>query len=156
MNDVIQCALCGDAIEYPIKTEKGELCEKCIADLLAEQKMLPLPDDVFLKPIVLNEDTMIERLQQIIYTCSDSRCYGNISRKLETAFNSMYYSFLNEFEIYFRIRVRQGRKEEAVMLGKKLLEEMNTLELSDVWERDYALSVLQDMIGVETRITLYK
>lgn len=77
--------------------------------------MLPLPDDVFLKPIVLNE-----------------------------------------FEIYFRIRVRQGRKEEAVMLGKKLLEEMNTLELSDVWERDYTLSVLQDMIGVETRITLHK
>ena len=58
--------------------------------------------------------------------------------------------------IYFRIRVRQGRKEEAVMLGKKLLEEMNTLELSDVWERDYTLSVLQDMIGVETRITLFK
>ena len=120
------------------------------------QKMLPLPDDVFLKPIVLNEDTMIERLQRIIYTCSDGRCYGNISRKLEPAFNCMYYSFLNEFEIYFRIRVRQGRKEEAVMLGKKLLEEMNTLELSDVWDRDYTLSVLQDMIGVETRITLHK
>ncbi|MGM9625959.1 MAG: hypothetical protein ACI3XM_09675, partial [Eubacteriales bacterium] len=117
---------------------------------------LSLPDDVFLKPIVLNEDTMIERLRQIIYTCSDGRCYGTVSRKLELAFNSMYCSFLNEFEIYFRIRVRQGRKEEAVMLGKKLLEEMNTLELSDVWERDYTLRLLQDMIGVETRITLHK
>ena len=42
------------------------------------------------------------------------------------------------------------------MLGKKLLEEMSTLELSDVWDRDYTLSVLQDMIGVETRITLHK
>lgn len=156
MNDLIQCALCGDAIEYPIKTEKGELCEKCIAGLLTEQRIVSLPDDVFLKPIILNEDMMIERLQQIIYTCSDSRCYGNISRKLEPAFNCMYYSFLNEFEIYFRIRVRQGRKEEAVMLGKKLLEEMNTLELSDVWDRDYTLSLLQDMIGVETRITLHK
>ena len=155
MNDVIQCALCGDAIEYPIKTEKGELCETCIADLLSEQKMLPLPDDVFLKPIVLNEDTMIDRLRQIIYTCSIGRGYGSISHKLEPAFSCMYYSFVNEFEIYFRIRVRQGRKEEAVMLGKKLLEEMNTLELDDAWDRDYALSVLQDIIGVETRIALY-
>ena len=67
----------------------------------------------------------------------------------------MYYSFVNEFEISFRIRVRQGRKEEAVVLGKKLLEEMNTLELDDTWDRDYALSVLQDIIGVETRIALF-
>ena len=40
------------------------------------------------------------------------------------------------------MRLRQGRKEEAVMLGKELLEEMNTLELNGVWDRDYALSVL--------------
>ena len=56
MCDVIRCALCGDEIEDPIQTEKGELCEKCIADLLTEQKIVSLPDDVFLKPIVLNED----------------------------------------------------------------------------------------------------
>ena len=106
-------------------------------------------------PIVLNEDTMIDRLRQIIYTCSNGRCYGSISHKLEPAFSCMYYSFVNEFEIYFRIRVRQGRKEEAVVLGKKLLEEMNTLELDDAWDRDYALSVLQDIIGVKTRIALF-
>lgn len=67
-----------------------------------------------------------------------------------------WYNFVNEFEIYFRIRVRQGRKEEAVVLGKKLLEEMNTLELDDAWDRDYALSVLQDIIGVETRIAFFE
>lgn len=152
MRDIIRCALCGDVIEDPIQTEKGELCEKCIADLLTEQRVIALPDDVFLKPIVLDEDTMIDRLRQIIYTCSIGRCYGSISHKLEPAFSSMYYSFLNEFEIYFRIRARQGRKEEAVILGKKLLEEMNTLELDDAWDRDYALSVLQKMIGVDPLI----
>ena len=68
----------------------------------------------------------------------------------------MYYSFLDEFKIYFRIRSHQGRKEEAVILGKKLLEEMNTLELDDAWDRDYALSVLQDIIGVETRIAFFE
>ena len=98
---------------------------------------------------------MIDRLRQIIYTCSYGRCYGSISHKLEPAFSCMYYSFVNEFRIYFRIRSHQGRKEEAVVLGKKLLEEMNTLELDDAWDRDYALSVLQDIIGVETRIALY-
>ena len=156
MRDVIRCALCGDEIEDPIQTEKGELCEKCIAGLLSEQRIVSLPDDVFLKPIVLNEDTMIDKLRQIIYTCSNGRCYGSISHKLEPAFSSMYYSFVNDFEIYFRIRVRQGRKEEAVVLGKKLLEEMNTLELDDAWDRDYALSVLQDIIGVKTRIAFFE
>ena len=39
---------------------------------------------------------------------------------------------------------------------KKLLEEMNTLELDDAWDRDYALSVLQDIIGVETRIAFFE
>lgn len=156
MCDVIRCAFCGDEIEDPIQTEKGELCEKCIAGLLTEQRIVSLPDDVFLKPIVLNEDTMIDKLRQIIYTCSNGRCYGSISHKLEPAFSCMYYSFVNEFEIYFRIRVRQGRKEEAVVLGKKLLEEMNTLELDDAWDRDYALSVLQDIIGVKTRISFFE
>ena len=99
MRDVIRCALCGDEIEDPIQTEKGELCEKCIADLLTEQRIVSLPDDVFLKPIVL---------------------------------------------------------EEAVVLGKKLLEEMNTLELDDAWDRDYALSVLQDIIGVKTRTAFFE
>ena len=155
MREIIRCALCGDVIEDPIQTEKGELCEKCIAVLLTKQKIVSLPDDVFLKPIVLNEDSMIDRLRQIIYTCSYGRCYGSISHKLEPAFSCMYYSFVNEFRIYFRIRSYQGRKEEAVVLGKKLLEEMNTLELDDAWDRDYALSVLQDIIGVETRIALY-
>ena len=155
MREIIRCALCGDVIEDPIQTEKGELCEKCIAVLLTKQKIVSLPDDVFLKPIVLNEDSMIDRLRQIIYTCSHGRCYGSISHKLEPAFSCMYYSFVNEFENYFRIRAHQGRKEEAVVLGKKLLEEMNTLELDDAWDRDYALSVLQDIIGVETRIALY-
>lgn len=152
MRDTIRCALCGDVIEDPIQTEKGELCEKCIADLLTEQRVITLPDDVFLKPIVLNEDTMIDRLRQIIYTCSIGQSYGSISHKLEPAFSCMYYSFVNEFEIYFRIRVRQGRKEEAVILGKKLLDEMNTLQLDDAWDRDYALSVLQKMIGVDPLI----
>ena len=155
MRDVIRCALCGDEIEDPIQTEKGELCEKCIAVLLTKQKIVSLPDDVFLKPIVLNEDSMIDRLRQIIYTCSYGRCYGSISHKLEPAFSCMYYSLVNEFRIYFRIRSYQGRKEEAVVLGKKLLEEMNTLELDDAWDRDYALSVLQDIIGVKTRIALF-
>lgn len=152
MRDIIRCALCGDVIEDPIQTEKGELCEKCIADLLTEQRVITLPDDVFLKPIVLNEDTMIDRLRQIIYICSTGQRYGNISRKLEPAFSCMYYSFVNEFEIYFRIRARQGRKEEAVILGKKLLDEMNTLQLDDAWDRDYALSVLQNIIGVDPLI----
>ena len=156
MRDVIRCALCGDEIEDPIQTGKGELCEKCIAGMLSEQRIVSLPDDVFLKPIVLNEDTMNDRLRQINYTCSNGRCYGSISHKLEPAFSCMYYSFVNEFEIYFRIRVRQGRKEEAVVLGKKLLEEMNTLELDDAWDRDYALSVLQDIIGVKTRIAFFE
>ena len=94
MRDVIRCALCGDEIEDPIQTEKGELCEKCIAGLLTEQRIVSLPDDVFLKPIVLNEDTMIDRLRQIIYTCSNGRCYGSISHKLEPAFSCMYFSFV--------------------------------------------------------------
>ena len=68
MRDVIRCALCGDEIEDPIQAERGELSEKCITDLLTEQRIVSLPDDVFLKPIVLNEDTMIDRLRQIIYT----------------------------------------------------------------------------------------
>ena len=156
MRDFIRCALCGDEIEDPIQTEKGELCEKCIADLLTEQKIVSLPDDVFLKPIVLNENTMIDRLRQIIYTCSNGRCYGSISHKLEPAFSCTYYSFVNEFKTYFRIRVRQGRKEEAVVLGKKLLEELNTLQLDDAWDRDYALSVLRDIIGVKTRIAFFE
>ena len=44
----------------------------------------------------------------------------------------------------------------SVVLGKKLLEEMNTLELDDAWDRDYALSVLQDIIGVKTRIAFFE
>ena len=39
---------------------------------------------------------------------------------------------------------------------EKLLEEMNTLELDDAWDRDYALSVLQDIIGVKTRIAFFE